>query len=418
MSIPTEAQREDADFRELADGPAMNGASAGTRNSWKPIPLGPILEGLLSGAIVGPAPTLMKRTDGIPLLYRGEVHSFAGEPESGKSWIALAECTRAIRDDDPVLYLDFEDNPASVIGRLLTLGATPRAILDSFTYIRPDTPSPDGGIAALARADSVLVVVDGLSEAYVLEGLDPEKNVDAAKFLALLPRPIAAAGSAVILIDHVTKAREGRGRWAIGAQHKLAGIAVAYSFEAVKPFSRAQSGLVKIRVEKDRHGHVRGHAQGGVIALAHVDPSDEGNQVSVTLAPPDSATDEGEFRPTELMERASAFLEVSPDATLNQIRDGVTGKAEWVTAAVRCLVAEGHVEQRQDGQALRHSNVRRFTGQDPPSPRVPTESQPSPGTGSSTGSPSPPPEGDSDPAAPPENPQPSPNSMPRRGASW
>jgi hypothetical protein len=354
---------EDAEFRAIADGGVqLNGSPAAPpdRDSWQPVDLRPILEGLRTGTIVVPIPTLMERTDGVALLYRGEVHSFAGEPESGKSWAAAAECARLVLLGEPVLYLDFEDNPASVLARLLALGATPEAILASFTYIRPDQPGQHATIAALAHGDLVLVVIDGLSEAYVLMGLDPEKNVDAAKFLAMLPRPIAAAGAAVIQIDHVTKAREGRGRYAIGAQHKLAGIAVAYSFEVIKPFSRIQDGTIKIRVEKDRHGHVRGHAEAGVIAVAHVQPHDDGERVAITLGPPDGSTVDDTFRPVVLMERVSRALEAHPGLTKRAVRETVTGRAKYVDLALDLLVADGFIRVEALGQANHHHVDRPF----------------------------------------------------------
>ncbi|MDX6436769.1 MAG: hypothetical protein QOK34_1603 [Gaiellaceae bacterium] len=374
---------QDAAFRGAADGVSLNGNSAtsGEHDSWQPVPLGPILEGLRTGAIVGPVPTLMRRTDGVALLYRAEVHSFAGEPESGKSWAAANVGARLVTQGDAVLYLDFEDNPASVLARMLALGATSDAILSHFTYIRPDTPSRDATIAALRRVDYVLAIIDGLSEAYGLLGLDSEKNADVATFLALLPRPIAAAGAAVVQIDHVTKAREGRGRYAIGAQHKLAGIAVAYSFEVIKPFSRLQAGTIKIRVEKDRHGHVRGHADGHVIALAQIEPQDNGERVTFTLNPPDTSSTTGTFRPTVIMERVSKFLEDNPGAGVNTIRGAIESKAANVDLAVRALVAEHHVEQRQEGQSKRHYVVLPYR-QD--SDRVPV-SQPCPNRVPDTG---------------------------------
>ena len=349
---------EDAAFRAVADGLSLNGnSSAADHDSWQPVPLGPILEGLRTGTIVGPVPTLMRRTDGIALLYPAEVHSFAGEPESGKSWAAAAEGARLVARGDAVLYLDFEDNPASVLARMLALGATTDAILSHFTYIRPDTPSRAATVTALTRIDYVLAIVDGLSEAYGLLGLDSEKNADVATFLATLPRPIAAAGAAVVQIDHVTKAREGRGRYAIGAQHKLAGISTAYSFEVVKPFSRSQGGTIKIRVEKDRHGHVRGHATGHVIALAQIEPENNGERVIFTLNPPDTSSTAGTFRPTVLMERVSRFLEDNPGAGVNSIRAAIESKAANVDAAVRALIDEHHVEQRVEGQAKRHYSL-------------------------------------------------------------
>ena len=362
MNETTETDEDFAAFRALADGPAQNGhVASATHDSWRPVELAPILEGLRTGAIVGPVPTLLLRSDDVALLYRGEVHSFAGEPESGKSWVAAAECARLVALGAQVLYLDFEDTPASVIGRLLALGATPNAILNCFAYVRPDTPSHRDTVAQLATRPPLLAIIDGLSEAYGLLGLDLEKNADAAKFLALLPRPLASTGAAVVQIDHVTKSPESRGRYAIGAQHKLAGIAVAYSFEIIKPFSRLQAGTIKIRVEKDRHGHVRGHADGHVIALAQVEPHAGGERVTVTLSPPDRATgDGGELRPTVLMQRVAKFVEGSPGATRNDIRDLVDGNTAWKDKARLLLIAEGYIEVRPEGRAHRHYPLRPY----------------------------------------------------------
>ena len=68
------------------------------------------------------------------------------------------------------------------------------------------------------------MVIDGMTEAMVLHSLDPDHNADVARFMATLPRVLTKTGASVIVIDHVTKARESRGRYAIGAQHKLAAI--------------------------------------------------------------------------------------------------------------------------------------------------------------------------------------------------
>ena len=365
--------------------------------SWTPIELAPIVAGLQAGEIVGPVPGLMPRTDGACLLYPGEVHSLAGEPESGKGWITLAAVSSAILGGADALYADFEDTPASIIGRLLALGTTVEAIVARLVYVRPCDPFTPNALAALLDRDYALAVIDGLSEAYALLGLDPYLNADAAKFLALLPRPIAERGAAVLEVDHVVKSRETRGRYAIGAQHKLAGIAAAYGAEVIKTPSRTDAGLVKIKVEKDRHGHVRSHAQGGVIALAHIVPSDGGERVSVLLEPPDaSVSADGEFRPTVLMARIARYVEDEPGATLNGIRRGVEGNAKAKDQALRLLVGEGFVERRQDGQASRHYSARVF---DENANRVPA-SEPRPNrvsdTVQSTASPCPSPIGDTD----------------------
>jgi hypothetical protein len=132
--------------------------------------------------------------------------------------------------------------------------------------------------------------------------------------------------------------------------------------------------LTKLKVEKDRHGHVRGHATAGVIALAHIVPDDDGATVTVTLEPPDTEDDAGRFRPTNLMEKASRLVEEQPGIGTNELLAGVRGKAQHVRDAARCLIAEDFVRPEQDGQKRRHFSITPFR-QD--TNRVPT-SQPSP----------------------------------------
>ena len=351
------------------------------RTSWQPEPLGPIVAGVQAGEIVGPVPAFLARTDGACLLYGGEVHSIFGEPESCKGWITLGAVASILADGDGVLYLDFEDTPASIVTRLLALGADPDAILEHCAYVRPCDPFTAEALTALLDArPHALAVIDGLSEAYALLGLDPYSNADAAKFLAMLPRPIAERGAAVLELDHVVKSRETRGRYAIGAQHKLAGIAAAYSTEVIRQPSRTDAGMVKVKIEKDRHGHVRSHAQGGVIGLAHITPTEDGERVSVTLEPPDSTAGDGEsFRPTVIMGRVARYIEDEPGATTRGIREGVRNNHDTVALALRLLVAEGFVERREHGGAHRHYSAHPFDESTVPGPcpdRAPGAVQP------------------------------------------
>jgi len=355
--------------QEAAFRAATEGTPPPPTTTWWPLDLASIVAGLQAGEIVGPTPQLMPRSDGTCLLYPGEIHSLAGEPETGKGWIALAA----------VLYLDFEDAPASIIGRLLALGAPPNAIVDRFTYVRPSDPFTAATLdALLARHTYQLAVIDGLSEAYALLGLDPYSNSDAAKFLAALARPIADSGAAVLLIDHVVKAKDTRGRYALGAQHKLAGIAVAYSTHTIHPPSRTNAGLIRINVEKDRHGHVRSHAHANVIALAHITPQNDGDQVTVALEPPEvNVTESGTHRPTVLMGRVSDYVRDEPGASRNTIRNGVKGRGEYVDNALHLLIAEGYIDRRPDGRSHAHYTLHEYENPSSPieSHRVPIESR-------------------------------------------
>src|SRR5687768_6675613 len=64
-------------------------------------------------------------------------------------------------------------------------------------------------------------------------------------------------GAAVLMLDHVTKSREGRGRFAFGSQHKLASGDVGFLLEARQPAGIGRTGRTSILISKDRHGALR-----------------------------------------------------------------------------------------------------------------------------------------------------------------
>lgn len=347
-------------------------------STWTPVELASIVDAIGRGEDVGPAPSLMPRADGPCLLYRGELHSFAAEPESGKTWILLSEGGRLLEAGERVLYLDFEDTPANVVGRLLALNVSAAAIVERFVLVRPDESLASGAIdRLLARGPFALAVIDGVTEALNLLGLTTD-NVDIPKFRAHLGRPLARSGAATVEIDHVTKDAATRGRYAIGGQHKLAGVAVAYSVKALQRPSRTRAGLLKLTVEKDRHGRIREHEDAShTIALAHIEPAADGRELVVRLAAPD-AGQSGLFRPTHLMERVSEHVARNPGSTVRRIKEAVKGNAEARDLALELLIDEQFVERRIDGQAHRHHHLRDFREQDdekgtvPPSPDRPS----------------------------------------------
>jgi hypothetical protein len=166
-----------------------------------------------------------------------------------------------------------------------------------------------------------------VTEALAVEGLDMASNQDVAGLYNRLPRPFARAGAAVLLVDHVVKDREARGRYAIGAQHKLAGVDVAYRLDVVQPFGRGREGLVKVTVTKDRPGHVRQHAVDRErVALMRLTSRADG-AVTVTLEPPEGGAAAG-WRPTIYMERVFRAIEAEPGLSKRGIREAVSGKSD------------------------------------------------------------------------------------------
>jgi hypothetical protein len=196
------------------------------------------------------------------------------------------------------VFVDFEDSAFAVLTRLRDLGVDDELIASRFHYVRPTEPLTDEAwldLAPILGKAPALAVLDGVSEAMVLHGLELERNTDVAQFIAMLPRRLAGCGAATVWLDHVAKAKETRGRFALGAQHKLAGLdGAAYVFEPLRPFGRGIDGASTITVSKDRSGFVRAFALSRDIVgpfRLNASTTPMHAQIDVPVAAWDSATD-------------------------------------------------------------------------------------------------------------------------------
>lgn len=258
-----------------------------THTTWWPI----TGQALLAGN-PDPPPDLFEREDGVFLLYRGRVNAFVGEPESAKSWGAQAAAVECIQHGGSVLMIDCENSLNSVAERMLALGLSEYEFARSFAYMRPDEIMTRD---THAHADFVrtietgydLIIVDGITDCMAMLALDPLDNKDAGTFDRFLLKPMAATGAAVLAIDHMVKAREGRGAWAIGSQHKKAAITGGqYIFEKVHDFGRGMKGMSRVVVAKDKAGYVRQHQVGDkLIAEFWLDGTVEGKVTWELLIP-------------------------------------------------------------------------------------------------------------------------------------
>jgi len=304
---------------------------------WQFIDLDPILDGTWDP----PTPSLLRRSDGVGLIYEGRVHSLTGEPGGGKTWIALHLIADTLATGGTAMLIDYEDTPAAAVNRLRTLGVDDGALRERFTYVRPDGPLIDrqGRVAGrtMARLEAIaadVVVIDSIGESLAAEGFKPNDDDQVARWFRLLPRRLARNGSAVLGLDHRAKNKDDRGLWAIGSQRKLAAIdGAAYVADVKVAPTKTADGHVRLICAKDRHGtHQRDH----MVADVHIRNLDGG--VRLHLAAPATT-----FRPTVLMERVSRFLEETPTSSLRGVHRGVTGKNETLTLALNSLLAEGYV---------------------------------------------------------------------------
>jgi hypothetical protein len=354
--------------------------------SWQPVALGPYLDGTIQPV----RPAEWWRSDGVGLLYPGLVHSVYGESESGKSLLMQHLAAQIISDPKnprPVLYVDFESDPASVIERLRMFGAQPDDIARWFAYVRPEV-DPDHAFSNRAAEQDAygqllatrwaLVIIDGVGEALTVYGKSDIDNGEVRQWSRQLPQPLAErTGAPVVLIDHLGKNTETRGRHAIGAQAKLATISgAAYMVEPLAPIGRGLRGILAIRLTKDRPGWVKAHGgtwrkgdRSQVVALADIDATQRDDLTMVTIGPPDDHVGDPArpFRPTQLMEKVSQHVEEAPGTSRSQITAAVQGKAQAARAAIDLLQAEGYIKAALGPRnAQQYSSVRPYRQRDDP----------------------------------------------------
>lgn len=355
-------------------------------SSWSPIALDAILDGTRDRKRADLFPRMDLREDGSPqcLLYKGMIHSFHGESESGKSLILMWEAVRLINAGEPVLWITFDSDPEEDVSRALRMGARPDAIRRHLHYVKPDEPpsiapaayrslfyNPDGSAQEYA-----LAIIDGVTDAVLLfsGGSKGDPNEIFVQFSRIFPRRLAdITGAAVVLIDHVAKDSENRGRFAIGAQAKMSQLTgAAYT---VEPDQTAPTvggiGYVLLRVGKDRPGDVRrasGPRRGRdrTQEAARIRVDDTGMRTVVTVEPPNSdpfgaGQVDGISIPTDLMVSISKLLADNPEGMSGRaITGAVSGKGERIRAALELLEGRGFTRTESRGKAQIHIHVQEF----------------------------------------------------------
>ncbi|MFI0242565.1 DNA primase [Streptomyces sp. NPDC016845] len=234
-----------------------------------------------------------------------------------------------------VAYLDFEDSEAGVVSRLLLIGAVPHQVSRLFHYVRPgSTPTQvqlNQFIDRIGDLGPSLIIVDGVTEAMVMMGLELKENTEIAKFGRMLLCPLADTGAAVVPLDHVVKNNESRGRYALGGVHKLNAVdGVQYMLEAVRPFGINTEGRSPLRIAKDRPAQIRRHAlpggrnpmhwfadlvirsEGEEFADAHLYPPIQHQDEPAEEA---AATDKAAQEEADIKEREAAILAALREAT-------------------------------------------------------------------------------------------------------
>jgi len=338
----------------------------GSNSGWAPVDLTDVL----AGTWEPPEPTIGRRDDGVGMFYAGRQHTIASESEAGKTWLLLAAALVELNAGNAVVYVDFEDDEGGIVGRLLTLGAERAIVRDRFAYVRPEHGIDVVGKAALEQVlgdlRPTLAILDGVTEAMVMHGLDPLSNADVAMFGRRLPGWLASHGPAVVSADHVPKSTENRGRYALGAGHKLAGLnGAAYTLTSRQPFGVGITGRSTLLITKDRPGQLRRHALPsgeGAHWFADLVLNSHGNDFAEASINAPARRDDVRFRPTVLMQRVSEAITFAGTPLSGKgVEDRVKGRAADIRTALAALVDENFVVIEPGAHGARlHRLVREF----------------------------------------------------------
>ena len=332
-------------------------------------------------------PQLQPSLGGVGLVYPGKRHVFSGPPESAKTLAAYAIAIEEIRAGGVVLLIDFEMGPHEARDRLRELGATDEDFA-RLHYVEPDTAATKQTMGGLLKWEPTLVIIDASAGAYELQGLDDNKRQAVEEFAAKWIDPFRFAEVATILIDHVVKNAEGRGKYAIGSERKIGSADVHLGFETVQAVRRGGDGLYRVIVHKDRLGHLHRPKAAEFVVSSH--PDTHAMTTAFALATSDQAESEHHWQPTHQMEQVSRYLEEQEGPrSQTRIENAVHGRAKYVRQALAELVRTGYAtEQPGAGSARLFATARPYREgasedpeQDTPSDPVPPRPDPVPDGG-------------------------------------
>lgn len=210
------------------------------------------------------SPDVMEWDEGKFLLYSGKVNFIFGDPESGKTWVALAAVASALRAGRRAAFIDIDHNGAWAIGtNLQKLGVPFDTVCnrDEFRWCSPDTPEAfTEHVGDLARWEPNIVVIDSVGELLPIFGAssnDADEFTDVNRRVSV---PLAKSGAAVVLIDHLAKndASRAQGPTGTGAKKRVTdGLMLRVA--AVEPFTPGRGGKAVVKIHKDRPGGVRAY---------------------------------------------------------------------------------------------------------------------------------------------------------------
>ena len=218
-------------------------------------------EGLTGRVLLGKA---MK--EGVPetpwviadTLVHGRIHMVYGEPESGKTIIALSWVIICISRGEHVLYIDEEGGESSIARLLSDMGADPD-LVDQYVHYFPfpgiDKPGYPALIDYTERLNPAVVLFDSLTDMLSVSGLDENSGIEVTGWMLEVATAVAKTPAlpAVVLIDHVPKDTNNI-RYSVASRAKKAKSDVLWYVEKQADFDQTKTAAVDLHRHKNRPG--------------------------------------------------------------------------------------------------------------------------------------------------------------------
>ncbi|PXW34062.1 UNVERIFIED_CONTAM: hypothetical protein DES50_102687 [Williamsia faeni] len=207
-------------------------------------------------------PTLLRRTDNRCLLYPGKTNLLFGDPETGKTWIALAAGAEVLMEGGRFVFVDMDHNGVEqTCERLRLMGVPAEMLADAgrFLYVEPlDSEYLIAVAGALPGWEPTLALYDSVGELLPMMGASTNSDDEVTNAFADVVHPVARSGAGVLMIDHLAKNAESRRMGPVGAHGKTR----IYNGTMVRVFKVGQftpgrGGVASLWVHKDRPGGVR-----------------------------------------------------------------------------------------------------------------------------------------------------------------
>ena len=193
-----------------------------------------------------------------PVLVRGRIHLTYGEPESGKTILALSWMKQVIEEGKNVLFVDEESGIASIANLLSALGADPD-LVDKYVHYFP-FPGVDSSQYALLLqyADALrpeYCLFDSLTDMLSTAGLDENSGIQVTSWMLDVAQSLARRdyAPAVVLVDHVTKDASNT-KYSVASRAKKAKSDVLWLVEREADFDKTRTAHVTLWRHKNRPG--------------------------------------------------------------------------------------------------------------------------------------------------------------------